>query len=114
MIKKNNIQYDYDGKANVGDCQGLPKHIFKIIRGYDEDFEGWGWGDEDFAARIKRMGLKEIWIEDKTSIFHQGHKVNKKRKVKDAAHHQKLMIEKYKKHKLSVIRNTETDWGKIK
>ena len=43
------------------------------VNGYDEDYEGWGAEDEDFARRLKRTGVHQQRIKFKAVCFHIYH-----------------------------------------
>lgn len=101
-------------RCAVGDCQILDKSLLFKIRGFDEDFEGWGFVDEDLLYRVRMLNLKEIWLEGKTSIAHQNHPFNRKRRIKDTKRHNELLIKKYKENRLGVIRNSGHNWGGVK
>lgn len=40
----------------------VPIHAYKLIRGYDEFFSGWGGEDDDFYYRLKISGLSQLEI----------------------------------------------------
>ena len=48
--------------------------IPRMIRGYDEFFETWGAEDEDFARRLRRLGLRLRSMGDEVFYLHQWHR----------------------------------------
>lgn len=47
--------------------------FFNFIRGYDEQYEEWGWEDNDIMERFIRLGLERISIKTKAKFLHQWH-----------------------------------------
>lgn len=47
--------------------------FFHLIRGYDEQYEEWGWEDNDIMERFMRLGLDRISIKPKANFLHQWH-----------------------------------------
>jgi glycosyltransferase involved in cell wall biosynthesis len=46
---------------------------YERINGFDENFEGWGWEDDDFGLRLRRAGVRLRSILAWTAIFHMWH-----------------------------------------
>ncbi|MEZ4866322.1 MAG: glycosyltransferase [Caldilineaceae bacterium] len=60
-------------KEFLGACHCVPTEIFHQIRGFDEYYQYWGKEDTDINVRLKQVGLKEVWLNDWTYMFHQWH-----------------------------------------
>jgi GT2 family glycosyltransferase len=56
-----------------GCCQVLLTKHLNSLGGHDETYIGWGYEDKDLEYRARRMGLKTIWIDDRTSMVHLPH-----------------------------------------
>ena len=54
----NNISKDYELWGTVV----LPTHAYKHIKGYDENFSGWGGEDDDLYYRLKSAGFTPLGI----------------------------------------------------
>jgi hypothetical protein len=54
----NNINKDYELWGTVV----LPTHAYKHIKGYDENFSGWGGEDDDLYYRLKSAGFTPLGI----------------------------------------------------
>lgn len=67
-------------KSGTGACQMAVRHFFFDTRGYDERYMFWGMEDNDMRFRAKRFGLTERWVHEKTSMLHQWHPSDRKRR----------------------------------
>ena len=56
-----------------GGCQVVSREWANAVHGYDEKYELWGADDTDFMERAVGSGMKNVWIENETSYFHQWH-----------------------------------------
>jgi FkbM family methyltransferase len=56
-----------------GCCNSVALSWLKEVRGYDEQYIGWGKEDSDIALRAAISGLKVVWVHDKTSMIHLPH-----------------------------------------
>jgi len=67
---KNNLLYRLKlrdrGAKFVGMAYALYKEDYIRINGYDEEYQGWGYEDDDFGNRLYKAGLKSkpIYLED--------------------------------------------------
>lgn len=52
---------------------GTATAFFQQIRGYDEQYEEWGWEDNDIMRRFLYLGLDLISISDRAKFLHQWH-----------------------------------------
>lgn len=60
-------------RSQYGGCQCVPTALMQQIRGFDEYYRYWGIEDIDLNYRLKRAGLHEVWLNDRTHLFHQWH-----------------------------------------
>ncbi len=51
----------------------LPTWAIRLIRGFDERFQLWGYEDLDLHARLKLLGLRLVNISGRSEYFHQYH-----------------------------------------
>jgi hypothetical protein len=56
-----------------GCCNGLPTNLARMVRGWDEDYVGFGAEDSDFMLRVVRCGLTRRYVHGKTSMIHLPH-----------------------------------------
>lgn len=61
------------GRAARGGCQVVAAEIFRRLGGFDEYYRYWGLEDHDFHWRLMQAGLREIWLNDRTTLYHQWH-----------------------------------------
>jgi len=82
-------------RTTAGGCQCASIEQWEKVRGFDEDFVGWGSEDYDLLTRMKRSGANVIWVgESRGSInlFHQNHgKPNIKRDLECQEENKKLL-----------------------
>lgn len=108
IVKKSTPGHEF----SIGGCQMLHRKVWNEIRGWDEDIVGWGSEDWDIMHRLKRKGIKEIYIHHKTSIIHQNHDPCFRTAYRNDilwALHDKMIKERVK----DIKRNTDRAWGKI-
>lgn len=60
-------------RSAFGGCQCANAALLTRIRGFDERYRYWGAEDRDLAGRLASLGLHEVWLEDRTAIYHQWH-----------------------------------------
>ena len=65
------------GNGQQGGCQCVPLPVMQAMRGFDENLEYWGAEDWDLNLRLMRWGLRECWVDDQTTIFHQWHPIER-------------------------------------
>ena len=75
------------------------------LRGYDEDFTGWGYLDTDWELRCRQAGCRIAMVNSFTSIAHQGHDSQ----AGSAGSNAQLAQEKEGK---GPVRNLGREWGK--
>ncbi|MGP5043843.1 glycosyltransferase family 2 protein [Glutamicibacter ardleyensis] len=58
----------------VGGMMAISQTAFRQMRGLDERMTTYGREDMDFALRARRMGLRMVWVEEKSArIYHMWH-----------------------------------------
>jgi len=94
-----------------GGCQVVAKTWAVKVHGFDEEYILWGADDEDFYERAIQDGLKNVWIEDKTSFYHQWHSQDNREENPEQLSVNRMRLRMTKKGRLPVIRNP-FGWGK--
>jgi hypothetical protein len=61
----------------TGLCQCVPLSVMHALGGFDEQFEYWGAEDRDLHLRLMAWGLRERWVDDQTTLFHQWHPIDR-------------------------------------
>jgi glycosyltransferase involved in cell wall biosynthesis len=59
--------------SQKGGCQVIAREIYLNLRGFDEYYQYWGLEDHDFYHRLMFYGLKEVWLNNHTALYHQWH-----------------------------------------
>lgn len=86
-------------------CGAIKKAWFEKLRGYDEDFTGYGYEDDDMADRLKRSGV--TWEFTDVLVHHQWHpKAGHQDMTQTAA-----MFEA--KRNAPIERNLNREWGAL-
>jgi glycosyltransferase involved in cell wall biosynthesis len=57
----------------IGNNIGIWRTDYQRINGFDENFEGWGWEDDDLGQRLRRAGVRLRSILAWTMTFHMWH-----------------------------------------
>ncbi len=57
----------------AGNNVGIWRSDYERINGYDENFVGWGWEDDDLGRRLRRSGVRIRSILPWTHTFHLWH-----------------------------------------
>ncbi|MGP5026816.1 glycosyltransferase family 2 protein [Glutamicibacter ardleyensis] len=58
----------------VGGMMAISQIAYRQMRGLDERMTTYGREDMDFALRARRMGLRMVWVEEKSArIYHMWH-----------------------------------------
>ena len=83
-------------RSTAGGCQCASIEQWNKVRGFDEDFIGWGSEDYDLLMRMIASGAKEVWMGESSStlnLFHQHHeKPNIKEDLLCQNENKKLLI----------------------
>ncbi len=53
------------------------------VNGYNEDFEGWGYEDKEFVARLLKVGLKKRFLKLGGIVFNLHHPLNSQHREKE-------------------------------
>ncbi|MGL5000054.1 MAG: galactosyltransferase-related protein, partial [Cetobacterium sp.] len=61
------------GVKLVGMSYALTKENYIKINGYNEEFQGWGFEDDDFGNRLYALGIKGREIKDENVSLHLWH-----------------------------------------
>lgn len=80
--------------------------LYRVIRGYDEHYELWGWEDFDLMQRLTDLGLRQKSVGAGSFYMHQWHAESER--GKDAE--QFRQNESYFNSTHSILRNDER-WG---
>lgn len=64
------------------------------INGYNENFEGWGKEDSDFAIRLGNLGIQAKRLRYAGIVYHIYHKINSKHNVEKNENIEKKAVEK--------------------
>lgn len=93
-----------------GCCHGVLRDWLLSVGGHDESYIGWGFEDKDLHLRAMHAGLKEIRINNVTTMVHLPHGrdigyFNKKFRLANEARFEA------KKRVMEAIANVNKDWG---
>ncbi len=106
-------EFPIASKSGRGGFQCVASSIIQQIRGFDECYEYWGVEDRDIHRRLMKMGLEEVWMNDKTAMFHQWHPpVDVKTAGLMPDGQWARMQCHYYRYTDQIVRNTD-DWGRI-
>jgi len=96
-----------------GGCIAAPRKNVRRIRGWDEQFVGYGAADWDYVTRLKKSGLHEVVLPKsdgkKIVVLHQSHKYN--RSVELAARARNRKIYEHTLERENPVRN-DVSWGR--
>jgi len=101
--------------TTAGGCQCAHMDLWNKVRGFDENFVGWGSEDYDLLTRMGRVAEKVIWLGqsiETIKVFHQPHpKPNIQYDLECQEKNKKLlnMSQKIRKH----ISVNSKGWGGI-
>jgi glycerol-3-phosphate cytidylyltransferase len=95
-----------------GTCQAFPKRWAEKVGGFDELYVTWGAEDKDFNLRAEQDGLSIVWIENKTTYYHQWHLPGNHPEDRDQLAQNRMRCEKTRLKKLPINRNP-LGWGKV-
>lgn len=95
-------------------CQAVRRDAVLDIGGFDEDYKGYGFDDDDFAYRLQASGVQYRWALD-VECYHQWHPIAEK----DVALSEwgrtlyNKMVFEIESKKRSPVCNIGRDWGNI-
>src|SRR5207342_3821346 len=79
LLKKDKSSY-----TNIKACNlAYWKRDYIAVNGYDNQFHGWGWEDNEFAARLIHSGVKKKRLKLAAICYHLYHKHNSGAREKD-------------------------------
>jgi GT2 family glycosyltransferase len=100
-------------RSQYGGCQCVPTALMQQIRGFDEYYRYWGIEDIDLNHRLKLAGLREVWLNDHTHLFHQWHPHSGFRAFGLMPVGAWGRIQQHRmRHQNEIARNAE-DWGQV-
>lgn len=86
-------------------CGLLAREMFMSLRGFDEDYTGYGYDDDDFAERLRRVGVQFEFTN--LLVHHQWHPP-----MGTGAEDMREMATLYqRKRSEGVVRNLGREWG---
>lgn len=95
--------------TNLPFLMAINRDVFMSIGGYDEDFIGLAYDDNDLVDRLILNGNRLCLTEAQTiHLYHPRHDTGKE-ETAEYKHNQKL----YRQRRNKVIRNQGKEWGKI-
>ncbi len=53
----------------AGGCLAIPREVFNHVEGFDDQFRGWGYEDQEMSLKLWLWGYK-CWIQPKVKILH--------------------------------------------
>jgi len=80
-------------RTTAGGCQTMHIDGWNKVRGFDENYIGWGSEDFDLLTRVKKARLHVGWMGEcgDVSLFHQPHSKDIKKDLEYQAKNQKLL-----------------------
>lgn len=89
----------------------LRKQVYLEIGGYDEDFLGRSYDDDDIADRLQRHGLRYVKTDAEcVHLWHERQTLKKTRDDDRVALNRRLFLER----RGQVVRNVGREWGVLK
>jgi len=93
-----------------GCCHATTTKWFMEVHGYEETFHGWGGQDCDLSIRALRSKRHICNIQNKTSMIHLPHTIDKTYKVYTILNRNRLLYKSRKKAHV-IIANRDCPWG---
>ena len=94
----------------AGDCQAASKKNFELLRGFNEEFLGWGSLDNDLHSRMELAGKQTFWLNPFTYVAHQNHEQDPGRVKAEGKRNREIL----ERHYPDFRRNQGIEWGAIK
>jgi GT2 family glycosyltransferase len=88
-------------------CQAVDRETIIRMGGFDEDFIGYGFDDDDFSHRLKLAGIRFKFSD--VLLHHQWHESGSSSTAKEMINNRELFA--LKKRQGSIIRNRNKEWG---
>lgn len=95
-------------------CQASHREDVLAIGGFDEDYQGYGFDDDDFALRMQASGVKYCWKPDVVTQ-HQWHPIADKRPdlSEEGRHRYNRMKFDLENKRRGPVANEGRNWGDI-
>ncbi|MGL5950200.1 MAG: glycosyltransferase [Cetobacterium sp.] len=93
-----NLRLNKRGVKLVGMSYALYKEDYIEVNGYNEEYQGWGYEDDDFGNRLYSWGIKGREIKDNELSFHLWHHFDPTKKESSNE-------ELYRKEKIKALKN---------
>lgn len=95
-------------------CGALLRETFIKLRGFDEDYQYYGFDDNDFADRLKASGIAFDFTD--IPVQHQWHEssynaADPNNAIPALTYHRKT--NEMKQGKITVVRNLDREWGAL-
>jgi len=87
-------------------CGAIRREWFIKLRGFDEDYTGYGWEDNDMADRLSRSGVSFEFTD--IEVHHQWHPPAGEQHGMEEG---RIMFET--KRQTDVVRNLGREWGQV-
>lgn len=111
VIKDNSIYETLPKlRTEIPFFMSINKQEFIDIGGYDENFTGWAFDDDDLMDRLRRNG--NIYNKTKLKVIHLFHKRLRNRHLKEQGKFNNSILKKNKEQKIIVV-NKNKEWGKM-
>lgn len=88
-------------RTTAGGCQCTHIDNWRRVRGFDENYIGWGSEDQDLLQRIKMSGIKIQWLGESNEtimLFHQPHVRENLKQDLAYQHKNKKLLNKIKEY----------------
>lgn len=93
-------------------CGAIAREHVERLRGMDEDYQHYGWEDNDFADRMDAIGLKSLFSFDAV-VHHQWHEGTDCWGIVDNALLYQKKSEDMKAGRIGPERNLGREWGSL-
>jgi glycosyltransferase involved in cell wall biosynthesis len=90
-------------------CGAIKRAWFEKLRGFDEDFIGYGYEDDDFASRLNKEGV--TWEFTDVEVHHQWHPLAGRLDMDSRLYEQKMAA--LNAGTLGTVRNLDREWGML-
>ncbi len=70
----------------IGNNVGIWRTDYERINGYDENFVGWGWEDDDLGNRLRRAGVRIRSMLRWTNTYHLWHPTDGGKRARNNAY----------------------------
>lgn len=108
LFPDGNVDMVYCGTENPRPfffCGAIHRSWFEKLRGFDEDYQGYGYEDDDFADRLTREGVKFEYTD--IEVHHQWH-------PQAGAYDMSVQAQLFtQKRNEGTVRNLHREWGAI-